>query len=82
MTECRVLDLGLFVAGAKNTTTTLLPAGAMLPSADQATGANQCAFSTKNHRATKRGGSFVATVADLPQSSIYVRLSCLLSLYI
>ena len=73
MTECRVLDLGVFVAGATNTTTNLLPAGAILPSANQATGANQCAFSTENHRQTKRGGSFVATVADLPQPSIYVR---------
>lgn len=70
----RVLDLATYSQGARNTSTTLLPAGANLPAVNRATGANQCSFSTGTYRTARRGGAFVGTVADFPQPSIYVSL--------
>lgn len=72
---CRVLNLTVFLSGAKNTSTSLISAGATAPEASLETGANQCSFSTENYRAIKRGGAYVATVADLPQPSLYVSSS-------
>lgn len=67
-----VLNLTIFLSGAKNTSTSLVSAGATAPQASLETGANQCSFSTENYRAIKRGGAYVATIADLPQPSLYV----------
>ena len=69
---CRVLNLTVFLSGAKNTSTTLISAGATAPQASLESGANQCSYSTENYRAIKRGGAYVATIADLPQPSLYV----------
>lgn len=57
--------------GSAATTTTLIPAGAVLPQRSQASTADECSFASVS-RAAKRGGSFVVTIADLPQPSLYV----------
>ena len=62
-----------WTGGARNASTLLIAAGATLPTANRASGANQCSFSTSNYRALKRGGNYLATVARLPQDSLYVR---------
>lgn len=50
---------------------TLIPAGAVLPAVNGDTGANQCSFGEVGRKA-KRGGRWVATVADLPAPALYV----------
>ena len=69
---CRFLNLDIFSSGGRNATTTLQPAGATLPKRNLASGANQCSFATEPQRAMRRGGQFIATIADLPQASVYV----------
>jgi hypothetical protein len=49
----------------------LIPAGAILPVLNTDTGANQCSFGEVSRQA-KRGGRWVATVADLPSPALYV----------
>ena len=49
-----------------------ISAGAVLPRASQATNANACSFATARRHAIV-GGALVATVADLPNPSVYVR---------
>jgi hypothetical protein len=66
------LNLEEYKSGAKNLTTSLLSAGATLPSLNEETGANQCSFSTENNRLVKRGGPYIALPADLPQPSLYI----------
>ncbi len=53
---------------------TLIPAGAVAQTVNGDTGANQCSYGEVD-RPAKRGGRWVATVADFPQSSLYVRAS-------
>lgn len=50
----------------------LIPAGAVSQTPDMDTGANQCSYGETDRKA-KRGGQWVATVADYPQPSLYVR---------
>ena len=50
----------------------LIPAGAVEPTKNTDTGANACSFGEANRKA-KRGGRWVATVADLPSPALYVR---------
>ena len=50
---------------------TLIPAGAILPQVNTDTGANQCSFGEVDRKA-KRGGRWVATVADLPAPALYI----------
>ncbi|KAK9902882.1 hypothetical protein WJX75_009728 [Coccomyxa subellipsoidea] len=49
----------------------LIPAGAVSQTPDMDTGANQCSYGETDRKA-KRGGQWVATVADYPQPSLYV----------
>jgi hypothetical protein len=51
--------------------TMFLPAGAVSPVIGASSTANQCSFG-ETYRKAKRGGAYVATVATIPQPSIYV----------
>lgn len=76
------MNLTAVEAAAKSGTDTeaaLIPAGAVLPERNTDTGANACSFGGFNRKA-KRGGRWVATVADLPSPALYVRISALLPL--
>jgi hypothetical protein len=70
---CRVLNL---LEAAKKKASPLVPAGAVLVRKDMgAYGPSaECSFANA-YRQAKRGGRFVATVADLPYPSVYVSLS-------
>lgn len=52
--------------------TTFISAGAVRPSAAEDTDANQCSLG-ELYRIGKRGGPFIATNADIPTASVYVR---------
>ncbi|BDA42283.1 hypothetical protein COCOBI_03-1700 [Coccomyxa sp. Obi] len=52
-------------------TAMLIPAGAIAQTVNGDSDANQCSYG-ESDRAAKRGGPWVATVADFPQSSLYV----------
>ena len=69
----RVLDLSSLGPPPIDVGAPVVPAGAIFPQPSTAAGANQCSFASGIPRAVKRGGSFIATVADLPQPSVYVR---------
>ncbi len=56
-----------------STTAQLIPAGTVFPGTPfNPSAANQCAYGP-TYRSSKRGGQYIATVADCPQPSIYVR---------
>ena len=74
---CRVLVYQTVTMDeATNTepTATLQPAGATAPQQSQDSDANACSYG-ETYRAAVRGGAYVATPADYPQPSLYVR-SC------
>lgn len=61
-----------------STTAQFIPAGTVQPGMPfNPSTANQCAYG-QTYRSSKRGGKYVATVADCPQPSIYVRGHCVL----
>ena len=73
----RYVNLTAVEAAAKSGTdaeAALIPAGAVQPTKNTDTGANACSFGEVNRKA-KRGGRWVATVADLPAPSLYVRIA-------
>lgn len=59
-----------------STTAQLIPAGTVQPGIpyNPAT-SNQCAYG-ETYRSSKRGGKYIATIADCPQPSIYVCDTC------
>jgi hypothetical protein len=59
-------------AAGQDASTSLIPAGAVAQTVNGDSGANQCSYG-ETSRVAKRGGDWIATVADFPQSSLYVR---------
>ena len=63
-----------YLLGNSSAGVQFIPAGAVLPKPSQASNANACSFAVARRPATV-GGALIATVADLPKPSVYVRLS-------
>lgn len=72
--SCRYVNFTAIQADAKqgtDATAAVIPAGAIAQTVNGESSANQCSYG-ETDRAAKRGGPWIATVADFPQSSLYV----------
>ena len=70
----RYINLATIEAAAARDTdaeAALIPAGAVQQTVNTDSGANQCSFGETDRKA-KRGGSYIAVVADFPSPALYV----------